>query len=207
GASRPARPRRRAGGFPAGFAPPRAGAAPVAIAGRMPAQRRTRATTPRRETPLARARTTPFRTAPGAWGVPRVRATTVAHCDRLASPRCLCSNRKHPYGCASTVAPAQSNSTIREIAMSLERPWLAHYPPGVPSHIDLDEYPSVVSVLETAIENYGDRPPFSNMGKTLSYGDIDLLSAPFAAYLLGERQLKKGDRVAIMMPNCLQYPI
>jgi len=91
--------------------------------------------------------------------------------------------------------------------MSLERPWLAHYPPGVPSHIDVDEYPSVVSVLETAIENYRDRPAFSNMGKTLSYGDIDLLSAQFAAYLLGELQLKKGDRVAIMMPNCLQYPI
>jgi len=91
--------------------------------------------------------------------------------------------------------------------MSLERPWLAHYPPGVPSHIDLDEYPSVVSVLETAIENYRDRPAFANMGKSLSYGDIDLLSAQFAAYLLGELQLKKGDRVAIMMPNCLQYPI
>ncbi|HSM11147.1 MAG TPA: long-chain fatty acid--CoA ligase [Lysobacter sp.] len=91
--------------------------------------------------------------------------------------------------------------------MSLERPWLAHYPPGVPTHIDVDEYPSVVAVLETAIENYRDRPAFANMGKTLSYGDIDLLSAQFAAYLLGELQLKKGDRVAIMMPNCLQYPI
>lgn len=91
--------------------------------------------------------------------------------------------------------------------MSLERPWLAHYPEGVPSHIDVDEFPSVVSVLETAIENYRDRPAFSNMGKSLTYGEVDELSAQLAAYLLGELQLKKGDRVAIMLPNCLQYPI
>src|SRR3970040_336625 len=84
---------------------------------------------------------------PEAWVVPRGWATTVAQCGRLASPRRLCSNREHPYGCASTVAPAQSNSTIREIAMSLERPWLAHYPPGVPSHIEGDEYTSGGLVL------------------------------------------------------------
>ena len=91
--------------------------------------------------------------------------------------------------------------------MSLERPWLAHYPEGVPSHIDVDEYPSVVSVLENAIDKYRDRPAFASLGKTLSYGQIDELSARFAAYLLGELQLKRGDRVAIMLPNCLQYPI
>ncbi|MFP7721548.1 long-chain fatty acid--CoA ligase [Lysobacter sp. A3-1-A15] len=91
--------------------------------------------------------------------------------------------------------------------MSNDRPWLAQYPAGVPSQIDVDEYPSIVSVLENAIANYRDRPAFSNLGKTLTYGEIDELSARFAAYLLGELQLKKGDRVAIMLPNCLQYPI
>ncbi|ATE71845.1 long-chain fatty acid--CoA ligase [Lysobacter capsici] len=91
--------------------------------------------------------------------------------------------------------------------MSLERPWLAQYPQGVPAQIDVEEFPSVVSVLENAIEKYRDRPAFSNFGKVLTYGDIDRLSAQFAAYLLGELKLKKGDRVAIMMPNCLQYPI
>ncbi|MGO1002988.1 long-chain fatty acid--CoA ligase [Lysobacter sp. CA196] len=91
--------------------------------------------------------------------------------------------------------------------MSFERPWLAQYPDGVPAQIDVDEFPSIVSVLENAIENYRDRPAFSNFGKVLTYGDIDRLSAQFAAYLLGELKLKKGDRVAIMMPNCLQYPI
>ncbi|SFK94768.1 long-chain fatty acid--CoA ligase [Lysobacter sp. cf310] len=91
--------------------------------------------------------------------------------------------------------------------MSFERPWLAQYPAEVPPQIDVDEFPSIVSVLETAIEKYRDRPAFSNLGKVLTYGEIDRLSAQFAAYLLGELKLKKGDRVAIMMPNCLQYPI
>jgi long-chain acyl-CoA synthetase len=91
--------------------------------------------------------------------------------------------------------------------MSLERPWLGEYPAGVPAQIDVDEYPSVVSVLENAIQKYRDRPAFTNLGKTLTYAEVDRLSAQFAAYLLGELKLKKGDRVAIMMPNCLQYPI
>ncbi|MGH8085624.1 MAG: long-chain fatty acid--CoA ligase [Lysobacter sp.] len=91
--------------------------------------------------------------------------------------------------------------------MSVERPWLEQYPAGVPEQIDVDEFPSVVAVLENAIDNYRDRPAFANLGKTLTYGEIDTLSKQFAAYLLGELGLKKGDRVAIMMPNCLQYPI
>ncbi len=91
--------------------------------------------------------------------------------------------------------------------MSVERPWLDHYPAGVPAQIDLEEYGSVVAVLEGAINSYRDRPAFANFGKTLTYGEIDTLSARFAAYLLGELKLRKGDRVAIMMPNCLQYPI
>ncbi|TDK23401.1 long-chain fatty acid--CoA ligase [Luteimonas aestuarii] len=91
--------------------------------------------------------------------------------------------------------------------MTIERPWLAHYPAGVPAEIDVDEFPSIPSVLEGAIRNFRDRPAFSNLGKTLTYAEIDELSKQFAAYLLGELKLKKGDRVAIMMPNCLQYPI
>jgi long-chain acyl-CoA synthetase len=87
------------------------------------------------------------------------------------------------------------------------RPWLAHYPPGVPAEIDVDEFPSIVSVMERAIERYRDKPAFANLGKAITYGDVDRLSGQLAAYLLGELHLKKGDRVAIMMPNCLQYPI
>jgi len=91
--------------------------------------------------------------------------------------------------------------------MSLDRPWLASYPEGVPAHIDVDEFPSIVAVLQSSLEKFRDRPAFANLGKVLTYADVDRLSRQFAAYLLGELKLKKGDRVAIMMPNCLQYPI
>ncbi|MGH8031579.1 MAG: long-chain fatty acid--CoA ligase [Luteimonas sp.] len=91
--------------------------------------------------------------------------------------------------------------------MSLERPWLAEYPAGIPAQIDLDEFRSIPAILEGTIEKYRDRPAFSNLGKSLTYAQLDALSLRFAAYLLGELKLKKGDRVAIMMPNCLQYPI
>jgi long-chain acyl-CoA synthetase len=91
--------------------------------------------------------------------------------------------------------------------MTQDRPWLASYPAGVPAEIDVDEYPSIVAVLQGAIDKYRDRPAFSSLGKTISYAEVDALSARFAAYLLGELKLKRGDRVAIMMPNCLQYPI
>lgn len=91
--------------------------------------------------------------------------------------------------------------------MNLERPWLASYPAGVPQQIDPDEYPSIVSVLQSSLEKYRDRPAFSNMGRSITYAEVDKYSRQFAAYLLGELKLKKGDRVAIMMPNCLQYPI
>ena len=91
--------------------------------------------------------------------------------------------------------------------MTQDRPWLASYPAGVPAEIDVDEYPSIVAVLQGAIDKYRDRPAFSNLGKTITYAEADALSARFAAYLLGELKLKRGDRVAIMMPNCLQYPI
>lgn len=91
--------------------------------------------------------------------------------------------------------------------MSQERPWFKSYPQGVPQQVDLEQYRSIVSVFDEAISKYRDRPAFRNFGKTLTYGEIDTLSRRFAAYLLGELKLKKGDRVAIMMPNCLQYPI
>ena len=91
--------------------------------------------------------------------------------------------------------------------MSIERPWLANYPAGIRAQIDVDEFASIPAVLEGAIEKYRDRPAFSNLGKSITYGELDTLSARFAAYLLGELKLKKGDRVAIMMPNCLQYPV
>jgi long-chain acyl-CoA synthetase len=91
--------------------------------------------------------------------------------------------------------------------MSNQRPWLSHYPDGVPEEIDINQYSSVVAVLEEAFERYRQRVAFTNFGKALTYGEIDKLSAQFASYLTGELKLGKGDRIAIMMPNVLQYPI
>ena len=91
--------------------------------------------------------------------------------------------------------------------MSNERPWLDHYPQGVPAEIDLDAYASVAAVLEDSFQRYRDRPAFANFGKQFSYGQIDQLSRQFAGYLTGVLKLGKGDRIAIMMPNVLQYPI
>ena len=91
--------------------------------------------------------------------------------------------------------------------MSEKHPWLANYPAGVPAEIDLNEFRSIVSVLETSCQRFRDRPAFENLGRTLTYAEIDDLSARFGAYLIHELKMKRGDRVAIMMPNLLQYPI
>jgi long-chain acyl-CoA synthetase len=91
--------------------------------------------------------------------------------------------------------------------MGIERPWLASYPADVPAQINVDEFPSIVSVLSQACVRYNHNPAFSNHGRTLTYEDVDRLSGRFASYLLNELKLKKGDRVALMMPNVLQYPI
>ena len=91
--------------------------------------------------------------------------------------------------------------------MGSERPWLANYPQGIPAQVDLEKYASIISVLDEACRTFSDRPAFSNFGKQISYADVDRLSAQFAHYLLHELKLKKGDRVALMLPNVLQYPI
>ncbi|TBR39577.1 MULTISPECIES: AMP-binding protein [Dyella] len=91
--------------------------------------------------------------------------------------------------------------------MSNERPWLAHYPAGVPAQIDINAYASVAAVLDEAFERFSGRPAFSNFGTALTYAEIDAASRQFAGYLTGVLKLAKGDRVAIMMPNVLQYPI
>ena len=91
--------------------------------------------------------------------------------------------------------------------MSNDRPWLDNYPPGVPADIDITQYRSIVDVLEESFEKYRDRPAFTSFGKTVSYGEIDELSNQFAGYLSGELKLAKGDRIAIMLLNVIQYPV
>ena len=91
--------------------------------------------------------------------------------------------------------------------MSQDRPWLLNYPKNIPATINADEFPSIVAVLKNACDKYSDNPAFANFGKTISYADVDRLSTQFANYLLHDLKLKKGDRVALMMPNILQYPV
>ncbi len=91
--------------------------------------------------------------------------------------------------------------------MIATRPWLAQYPKSIPAEIDLDQYRNIISVLEDSCDKYRSRPAFENMGKVISYDELDRLSYQFACHLLLDLKLKKGDRVALMMPNLLQYPI
>ncbi len=86
-------------------------------------------------------------------------------------------------------------------------PWLKSYQPGVPATIDPDSILSLVEVLETAIQKFGPDPAFSNMGTILRYQEIDQLSQAFASFLQQVLQLAPGERWAIMLPNCLQYPV
>ena len=81
------------------------------------------------------------------------------------------------------------------------------YPEGLPETVDVDKYKSVVDVFNQSVKKYADRPAFTALGQTLSYGDVDRLSADFAAYLQNNTGLQKGDRIAVQLPNLLQYPI
>jgi long-chain acyl-CoA synthetase len=92
-------------------------------------------------------------------------------------------------------------------SMSNDRPWLANYPADVAEQIDASRYASVPAVLEEAFGRFRDNPAFANFGRKLSYGQVDDLSRQFAGYLTGVLKLAKGDRIAIMMPNVLQYPV
>ncbi len=87
-----------------------------------------------------------------------------------------------------------------------DRIWLKSYPPGVPADLDTSQYPSLVALMEESFKKYADRTAYSFMGRDVTFGETDSLSAAFAVYLqsLG---LIKGDRVAIMMPNVPQYPV
>jgi long-chain acyl-CoA synthetase len=88
----------------------------------------------------------------------------------------------------------------------MERIWLKQYPAGVPADIDLTQYESLVELLEESFSKFSDRQAFICMDKSISYRDLDGMSAALGAYLQS-KGLKKGARVALMMPNVLQYPV
>ncbi|KGT95717.1 long-chain fatty acid--CoA ligase [Erwinia typographi] len=98
-----------------------------------------------------------------------------------------------------------TNTTFRGV--SLNKVWLNRYPADVPAEISADRYSSLIDLFEQAAKRYADQPAFMNMGQAMTYRKLEERSRAFAAYLQQGLGLKKGDRVALMMPNLLQYPI
>lgn len=86
-------------------------------------------------------------------------------------------------------------------------PWFKNYPASIPQQLQPLEFSSLPELFETACKKYSDRIAFENMGGKITYGEVDRLSTNFAAYLQNELGLKKGERIAIQMPNLLQFPI
>nr|WP_314899093.1 AMP-binding protein [uncultured Deefgea sp.] len=89
----------------------------------------------------------------------------------------------------------------------MTQPWLANYQSGVPHTVNLEKFSSIPEVFAQSLAKYRDRDAFINMGKSITYGDLDRLSIQFATYLQQTLKLPTGSRVAVMMPNVLQYPV
>ncbi|KPZ04357.1 long-chain-fatty-acid--CoA ligase FadD1 [Pseudomonas tremae] len=89
----------------------------------------------------------------------------------------------------------------------IENFWKDKYPSGIPADINPDEYPNVQAVLKQSCQRFADKPAFSNLGKTITYGELYELSGAFAAWIQQHTDLQPGDRIAVQLPNVLQYPI
>ena len=89
----------------------------------------------------------------------------------------------------------------------MKKIWLENYPPGVPEEINPDEYSSLLAVLEESCARFADLPAYTSLGRTITYAEYERLACNFSAWLQQCAGLKKGDRIALMLPNVLQYPI
>jgi long-chain acyl-CoA synthetase len=89
----------------------------------------------------------------------------------------------------------------------MDKIWLKSYPPGVPAEIDVGEFPSLNAIAEESFRRFADADAYVQMDRTMSFAELDKQSRNFAAWLQKEAGLKKGDRLAIMLPNLLQYPV
>ena len=89
----------------------------------------------------------------------------------------------------------------------IENFWKDKYPAGIPAEINPDQYPNIQTVLRESCQRFADKPAFSNLGKTLTYGELYELSGAFTAYLQQHTDLQPGDRIAVQLPNLLQYPV
>src|SRR5476651_649768 len=107
---------------------------------------------------------------------------------------------------AQNKASRPNNGELDQRGNTMERIWLKQYPAGVPADIDVTQYTSLVELLEESFVKFADRKAFICMDKSISYRDLDEMSQALGAYLQS-KGLQKGARVALMMPNVLQYPI
>lgn len=89
----------------------------------------------------------------------------------------------------------------------MEKPWLKHYEKGIPAEITTEPYKNLNDLILEGFKKYSARPAFYNLGRTLTFAGLDRLSGRFTAYLQNQTDLKPGDRIALMMPNILQYPV
>ena len=102
----------------------------------------------------------------------------------------------------SPIAAQQKHDGVR-----VEKFWLKSYPPGVPAEINPGQFSSLRDLFEQSCARYADRPAYTSFGRTLTFREVDSMSRAFAAWLQKEARLERGDRIALMMPNILQYPI
>jgi Acyl-CoA synthetases (AMP-forming)/AMP-acid ligases II len=89
----------------------------------------------------------------------------------------------------------------------MDAPWFSRYPKGTPQQIGPYDYQSLIELFEDSVNKFPNRVAFENFGKQITFREIDDLSTAFAAYLQQDLKLKKGDRIAIQMPNLIQFPI
>jgi long-chain acyl-CoA synthetase len=98
-------------------------------------------------------------------------------------------------------------ATMMEERVQTQKPWLKSYPPGVPAEIDASRYASIRDILDESFARFADKPAFTCMDKTLSYRELERHSRDFGSWLQNVARLPAGTRVALMMPNVLQYPV
>ena len=89
----------------------------------------------------------------------------------------------------------------------MEKVWLKSYPTGIPEFVELERYASLAHMFDDCAERYRHLPAFANMGTSLSFSELNIESYNFAAYLQTELGLRKGEYVAVMLPNILQFPV
>src|SRR5580693_6851993 len=112
-----------------------------------------------------------------------------------------------PHHCCSTRSGRGSLLCYASIEITMDKIWLKSYPPEVPAEIDVGEFRSLNEIAEQSFRKFADGAAYVQMGRTMSYAELARESRNFAAWLQKDARLKKGDRLAIMLPNLLQYPV